>query len=167
VVLAAPLIVEEKPPASVVPERAPSLTVPYASAGSMEAGAWAGMAASNASIQGQAGAVFGWFFAGRLELSALLGLDYVHPGGGEVSASLLLEPSVHVPFGSSVLGFTGLGGGTTLSSSGFGFALSQRVGVNVILGRNAVLTPALVVLYTTNAPAMTSLGGTVGYSFAW
>jgi hypothetical protein len=30
-----------------------------------------------------------------------------------------------------------------------------------------VLTPALALTYATNAPAVTSLGATIGYSLAW
>ncbi len=81
---------------------------------------------------------------------------------------MVVEPSVHVALGSGVMGFAGLGGGTTLSSSGFGFELSQRVGINVLFGRSGVLTPALAHLtYATNAPAMSSVGATLGYAVSW
>ncbi len=169
-VLLAPLIVEEKPPVPVVPEKPPVLTVPYGNAGSMELGGWIGASGSSVSLQGEAGGLVGWFFARGFELSGIAGMEYVHPGGAEVSASMVVEPSVHVPLRSGVLGFTGLGGGVTLSSSGFGFELAPRVGVNVLFGRGrqvSVLTPALALTYETNAPAMSSLGATLGYAVAW
>jgi hypothetical protein len=170
-VLLAPLIVEQKPPVSIVPEKPPALTVPYGSAGSMELAGWVGTSASGGSIQGQAGALVGWFFFRGFELSGIVGMEYVHPGGeAEVSASMVVEPSVHVPLGSGVLGFTGLGGGVTLSSAGFGFELAPRVGVNVLFGRGrqvSVLTLALTLTYETNAPTMSSLGATVAYGLAW
>ena len=165
-----PLVVEERPPVPVVPERAPTAVAPYGTAGSMETSVWAGVAASSAAVGGQAGGDFGWFFANGFELSALGGLAYVHPGGAEVIGSVLAEPSVHIAFGSSVMGFTGLGGGLTFSSSGAGFELSQRVGVNVLFGKHGstgILTPAIALAYVTNAPAITSVGAVVGYGLAW
>jgi hypothetical protein len=174
-VLLAPLIVEEKPPVPVVPERAPTLTVPYANARSLEASAWAGLAASTGSAQLEVGALLGWFFARGFELSGIAGVAYVHPGSSQVVGSFLAEPSFHVAFGSDVMGFTGLGGGVTLSPTGLGFELAPRLGVNVLFGRaegrhggaTGVLTPALELTYATNAPAVTSLGATIGYGLAW
>jgi hypothetical protein len=180
-VLLAPLVVDggspapgpypdERPTVAGALEHTPPLKVPYGNPGSLEASAWAGIAAATGSVQGEAGGTFGWFFLRGLEVSAIAALAYVHPQGSELVASLLAEPSVHMLFGESLMGFAGLGGGATLSSMGFGFAVAPRLGVNVLFGqagRTGVLTPAIGMTYATNAPAVTALAATVGYGLAW
>jgi hypothetical protein len=159
--------VEEKPPAPLVPEKTPVVALPYATAGSMEVGAWVGMAASTSSIEATLGGIFGWFFAKGFEVSGVAGVAYLHPGTSAVTGTLLVEPSIHVPMASGVLGFAGLGGGISLSPTGVGFEMSQRVGVNVLLGSHQVLTPSLSLTYATNVPSTTAVGGAVGYAVTW
>ena len=131
----------------------------------------------------------GWFFVDNLELSGIIGFNYASTsatvGGVTQSSSasslnVLVEPSYHLPFSRSLFAFLGLGLGLAYNSrDGAGFALAPRLGMNIMIGRSGILSPALQFVYSTtnlNVPAPgavatnttqavnTSFGINVGYT---
>jgi len=104
----------------------------------------------------------GWFLADNLELSAILRISNIKAGDSSQTLwSALLEPSYHVPLNRSMFGFAGLGvGASHVSGIGTGFALAPRAGMNFMIGRSGVLTPAITYQYTTIGSDMDGAGGT-------
>jgi hypothetical protein len=154
--------------------------VGYGRAGVLELGGSAGFTAATDLTQVNVTPSIGWFVADNLELSARFGLTYIK--AEEESAtmtSLILEPSYHLPFNRQVFGFLGLGvGASHVDGPGLGFAMSPRVGANVMVGRSGVLTPAIAWQYTTHDSVETSGGmqllavssaisANVGYTVMW
>ncbi|MEN9579587.1 MAG: hypothetical protein RJA70_2596, partial [Pseudomonadota bacterium] len=101
----------------------------------------------------------GWFFMDNVEISAILGVGYVSqtvhfdgPGTADANTvdtsttnlSLLIEPSVHIPFSEVAFGFFGMGFGVSSQYAdpgddpGLGFAIAPRLGMNVMVGRSGV-----------------------------
>ena len=122
----------------------------------------------------------GWFIIDNVELSAIAGLSYVSVASKNASGvketatqtlfSLLVEPSVHIPFTRSVFGFLGLGMGLSYASGsggGVGFALKPRLGINVMVGRSGILSPAIYVEYSTHSAIQTSAGTLLQVSFGY
>lgn len=134
----------------------------------------------------------GWFFVNNVELTAIIGATHVsqtlHEEGRDVDASstqllLLGEPSFHVPFSSSLYGFLGVGFGLAHQArspgagAGVGFALAPRLGLNVMVGRSGVFTPAIQGIYQTTEAVSTPQGGAIavrstfgfqaGYTVMW
>ena len=122
----------------------------------------------------------GWFFTDNLELSGIVNLNYANEKGGDGATYLtaLAEPSVHMPFSDIAFGFVGLGVGMSYSDGpGAGFALAPRLGMNFLVGRSGVLTPALNLVYSTTEAIQTpqgrllavnmSYGLNVGYTVMW
>ena len=94
----------------------------------------------------------GWFLADNFEISAILSVTNIKSGDSdsETLASVLLEPSYHIPFNRTTFGFLGLGvGAAHVSAYGTGFAVAPRVGANFMVGRSGVLTPSISYEYTT------------------
>jgi hypothetical protein len=107
----------------------------------------------------------------------------IGPSGGadRVSATeikALFEPSLHLPFSNMAFGFVGLGAGFNyVSGHDAGFALQPRIGLNVLVGRSGVLTPAFNVNYSTVdalrtevgtiLAVQTSYGMNIGYTVMW
>jgi hypothetical protein len=140
----------------------------HAVPGVIETGASLGLADAGGLPQSQAALHVGWFFVQNLELTAIGGVQFTDGAGhGITTGTLLVEPSVHLPFAAEVDGFAGLGGGVGLSSNGVGFALQQRVGVDVILGPPGTLSASLDLLYATSRAPTTALGGALGYGLTW
>jgi hypothetical protein len=135
----------------------------------------------------------GWFPWDNIELSAIVGatreaqtFENVDGGHAEVSRTELLllgEPSFHVPFSEVVYGFFGLGLGLAHQArspgpgAGTGFALAPRLGLNLVVARSGILTPAIQARYqttealtTSNGSALaahSSLGFQAGYTIIW
>jgi opacity protein-like surface antigen len=99
----------------------------------------------------------GWFLADNLEISAILSAANIKAGDQSTTVwSGLAEPSYHVPFNRSVFAFLGLGiGASYVSELGTGLALAPRLGMNILVGRSAVLTPSISYQYTSS-DAMTT-----------
>jgi hypothetical protein len=93
----------------------------------------------------------GYFIADRIELSLLVGIDYVNaklPDGSRThtsEGSVLFEPSYHLPLCDTLLVFAGLGAGVAYNGSNPAFDLEPRVGLNIDVGRAGVFTPAFAV----------------------
>jgi len=165
----------------------------YARAGLFEIGGFAHfMVAKNYSSFGLY-PTFGWFAWDNFELSAIVGVTRVgqtiEDESGEsadVSRTQLLilgEPSFHFPFSEKVYGFVGLGLGLAHEArspgpgAGPGFAFAPRLGLNLVIARSGILTPALQASYQTTEALQTqngdelaghsSLGFQAGYTIIW
>jgi hypothetical protein len=178
------------PPATPHPKTADGI-IEDAGTGSTKAYGRAGVANNFTSIQLSPTA--GWFIIDNFQLSAILGLNYIHQtfenpvGGGTTSDhktifKLLIEPSYHLPFSSTIWGFIGIGLGLAsvprgAGSTNTGFDFAPRIGANFLVGRSGLFTPAFFMDYTTGETLQTS-GGTIlgvnaiyglqaGYTVMW
>ncbi len=153
-------------------------TQAYGRAGVLELGGSAGLSLSGAFTQLSINPSVGWFFMNNFEISGILGLTYVHTDlSNNTVMSILAEPSYHLPFTDYLYGFLGVGAGISYanSGSGAGFALAPRLGMNVIVGRSGILTPAFVMNYSTSetvsanaqTASHTSYGINIGYTVMW
>jgi hypothetical protein len=160
-------------------------TQAYARAGVMELGGSAGFSAASNYSRFELSPSIGMYAIDNLELSLLTGFSHfrVGPANGadRVSATelkALFEPSLHLPFSQVAFGFVGLGAGFNyISGHDAGFALQPRLGMNFLIGRSGVLTPALAVAYSTVEAlrteagtvlaVQTSYGMNIGYTVMW
>jgi hypothetical protein len=92
--------------------------------------------------------------------------------------NFLAEPSYHLPMSDKLFAFLGVGAGLGYSQvGGAGFALAPRAGLNILIGRSGILTPAFNVVYNTNQAVQTpqgtllavntSYGASAGYTVMW
>lgn len=156
----------------------------YASAGTFELGASAGLMIANGFRNVNISPMFGWFVSDQIELSAILGASNVKAGAQEATVySALAEASYHTPFNPNTFGFLGLGvGGAYIDELGGGLAVVPRIGANVVVGDWGVLSPSLSYEYTThsakdisdempNGVAMVALSSAlrvnIGYTATW
>lgn len=125
----------------------------YASAGTFELGASAGLMIANGFRNVNISPTFGWFIADSVKLSAILSASNVKAAEQEASVySALGEASYHMPFNPNTFGFLGLGiGGAYIEELGGGLAVAPRIGANVIVGNWGILTPSLSYEYTTHS----------------
>jgi len=158
-------------------------TQAYGRAGVMELGGSAGFSAASNYSRFELSPSIGMYAIDNLELSLLTGFSHFRVGeaGDRVSATeikALVEPSLHLPFSQVAFGFLGLGAGFNyISGHQAGFALQPRLGLNFLIGRSGVLTPAFNVNYSTvdalRTPAgtilavQTSYGMNIGYTVMW
>jgi hypothetical protein len=126
--------------------------ISYARAGVVELGGSAAFSAGGGATLLTLNPQVGWFVADNLQLSGILRLA---AGGGGFRASVLAEPSYHIPFTQQAFGFLGVGFGIG-ANNGVGFALSPRLGANFLVGRSGIFTPALFFEY--NATGVDSVG---------
>jgi hypothetical protein len=160
-------------------------TQSYGRAGVLELGGSAGFSAASSYSRFELSPSIGMFVIDNLELSLLTGFSHFRigpkDGADRVSATeikALFEPSLHIPFSDMAFGFAGLGAGVNyITGHEAGFALQPRVGVNFLIGRSGVLTPAFNVNYST-VDALRTAAGTVlavqttygmniGYTVMW
>jgi hypothetical protein len=144
-------------------------TQAYARVGVLELGGSAGFQASDGFTSMNFSPSIGWFFADNLQISAIIGLNYAKASGQDSQTffKAVLEPSYHIPFTEVVYGFLGLGVGTAYSGKEFGFNLAPRLGANFLIGRSGILTPAVVVDYSTVNVVNTSQGTLLGVTTAY
>jgi hypothetical protein len=121
----------------------------YSLQNSVELGGAAGLSWSSSQFSFTLSPNVGWFVIDRFELSAIFGLTYTNLSTaagrvGHTVTSLLIEPSYHIPFGKQILGFAGLGLGTGYDGTQWVFNFVPRAGLNILLGQNAVFTPAVL-----------------------
>ncbi len=135
----------------------------YGRAGVMELGGSAGFAFASDYRELSFAPMIGYFVADNLEMSGIVSVSNIKADAGSATLwSALAEPSYHVPFNRSAFGFAGLGvGASHVSGLGTGFALAPRLGLNLMVGRSAVLTPAFMYQYTTINSEMNAAGTTV------
>jgi hypothetical protein len=160
-------------------------TQAYGRAGVLELGGSAGFSAASSYSRWEVAPSIGIFAVDNLELSLITGFSHfrIGPknGSSRVSATeikALIEPSLHIPFSPVAFGFVGLGAGLNyVSGHDAGFALQPRAGLNFLIGRSGVLTPAFNVNYST-VDALRTEAGTIlaiqmtygmniGYTVMW
>lgn len=167
-------------------------TQAYARAGVLELGGSAGLTLADNFTQISFSPTIGWFFVDNLEISAILGINYVSAtvevpdgagGTNEETAdstvvNFLIEPSYHLPFSDRLFGFLGVGVGLAYQDGpGAGFAVAPRLGVNVLVGRSGIFTPAITAVYQTTDAVSTpqgtvlavgsTFGMQAGYTVMW
>ncbi len=166
-------------------------TQAYARAGVLELGGSAGLTIGENFTQFTLSPSIGWFFVDNLEISAIMGLNYVSQTIGEGASeqdftstvlNLLIEPSYHLPFSDRLFGFLGIGAGLAYrggdgADGGTGFAIAPRLGLNVMVGRSGIFTPAITAVYQTTDAVATPQGNVVavaatfgmqaGYTVMW
>jgi len=158
-------------------------TQAYARAGVMELGGSAGFSAASNYSRFELSPSIGIFAIDNLEFSLLTSFSHFRVGAGEdrVSATeikALFEPSLHIPFSQVAFGFVGMGAGFNyISERDAGFALQPRLGLNFLIGRSGVLTPAVTAAYSTVEALRTeagtvlavqsSYGMNIGYTVMW
>ncbi len=160
-------------------------TQAYGRAGVLELGGSAGFSAASSYSRFELSPSVGLFAMDNLQLSLITGLSHFRigasNGGDRVSATevkALFEPSLHIPFSQVAFGFVGLGAGLNyITGHDAGFALQPRIGLNFLIGRSGVLTPAFNVNYSTVhalrtqagtiLAVQTSYGMNIGYTVMW
>ena len=154
-------------------------TQAYARAGVLELGGSAGLTLAENFTQIGFSPSIGWFFVDNLEISAIVGINYISAtvdvpdgSGGTTEedtdstvVNLLIEPSYHLPFSDTLFGFLGVGMGLAYQEGpGAGFAIAPRLGVNVLVGRSGIFTPAITAVYQTTDAVSTAQGTVVAVS---
>jgi hypothetical protein len=186
--LPAPQAAKEAPP----PVSSPNMTAPglaeqagigsthaYATAGVLEIGGFANFTGANNFTSIQVSPTAGFFILDNFELSAILGINYVHQtfNDGQPNEQsdhktvfrILAEPSYHLPFSRTLWGFLGVGLGLASvprpgGGTSTGFDLAPRLGANFLVGRSGLLSPAVFVDYTTGESVQTNGGSLLGVS---
>ena len=144
-------------------------TQAYGRAGVLELGGSFGMSAAADFSQVSVTPSIGWFFVDNLELSALLGYNRVS-ADGESSTYFtgLIEPSYHLPLNNASFIFAGMGAGVAYAEGpGAGFSMAPRLGLNMMVGRSGVFTPALTMVYSTGDAIQTSQGALLAVSTSY
>ena len=127
------------------------------------------------------GPQFGYFFADHWELSLIFDLIYessrTTPEGSRATTlfqSGLVEPSYHPLIAESVALLGGLGVGYERENGHTLFELAPRIGVNLMIGGSAVLTPAITIPIligdhagTGSTEATAGVLGEIEVSVAW
>ena len=148
------------PPGGIVSQAGIGGVVGYGRAGVLELGGSAGFAFASEYRNIRFAPSIGWFVADNLQLSAILSVANIKAGDSSSTLwSALAEPSYHVPLNRSMFAFAGIGvGASHVSGLGTGFAMAPRAGMNFMVGRSGVLTPAISYQYTTIDSGMPSTG---------
>jgi hypothetical protein len=149
----------------------------YGSRGVVELGGFANFSGASNFTSIQFSPTAGLFVFDNLEVSVIVGLNYVHqtldigtPSERSEHKTILRvlgEPSYHLPLGSNVWAFVGVGLGVAsvpgaAGGAAGGFDLSPRVGVNFLVGHSGLLTPAAFIDYTTGESILASNGNLLG-----
>jgi hypothetical protein len=104
----------------------------------------------------------GLFLTDGFEASGIFSVDYINqrtPVGrvGTTVTSLIVEPSYHYSIGKPLFVFAGLGLGAGYDGSQWSFNFVPRAGINILLGHNAVFTPAVLVPVTIGSTTNAAL----------
>jgi hypothetical protein len=145
----------------------------YGRPGVVELGGNVGLTIAGDLTQFNISPTVGWFFTDNLQISGIVGFNYIHTSIAGVSTSatalnILVEPSYHLPLNNSLFAFLGVGVGLGYANgSGAGFALAPRLGMNIMVGRSGILSPALQFVYSTTEVLRTPQGTFIGGSTAF
>lgn len=164
-----PVAAPAVPHGGVVEQAGVGGLVAYGRAGVLELGGSASFQKAQGFTQLSVNPSIGWFFMDNVELSGILGVSHLSSNGASATFfSLLAEPSVHIPFSNSLFGFLGLGMGLSYAEEpGAGFALQPRLGMNIMVGRSGILTPAIYAQYSTHEALQTEAGTLLSVSFGY
>ena len=171
------------PPEGVVQQAGVGGTTAYGRAGVLEFGGSAGFSYAGDLLQFRVAPTIGWFFMNNVQISGIVSLNYARTTSNGLtthatSLNILVEPSIHIPFSRTLFAFGGLGMGLGYADGpGAGFALAPRLGLNVMIGRSGIITPAFQFIYSTSGAvetpqgtlltASTSFGANIGYTVMW
>lgn len=181
------------PATDVISEAGVGSVRAYASRGVLELGGFANFSGASNFTSIQLSPTAGMFVFDNIEISAILGINYVHqtvnPGTANEQSDhktiirILGEPSYHLPFSRTVWGFLGVGLGVASVPRGgggtsAGFDIAPRAGANFLVGRSGLLTPAAFIDYTTGDNIQTTSGSNIlgvnttygiqaGYTVMW
>jgi hypothetical protein len=163
----------------------------YGQKGVFELGGFVDFTGASSFTSIQVSPTAGFFVFDNLELTGILGFNYVHQtfdvGGAEVSnhktiVRVLGEPSYHFAVTANTWLFVGIGAGVASvpvgnDRSSVGFDVAPRVGANLLIGRSGLLSPAFFIDYTTGEALQTSgssllgvnttYGMQAGYTVLW
>jgi len=140
----------------------------YGRPGVVELGGSIGLTLAGELTQFNISPSVGWFFTDNLQLSGIVGFNYSSTTTANVSSSasslnVLVEPSYHLPITRSLFAFLGVGVGLGYADGpGAGFALAPRLGMNIMVGRSGILSPALTFVYSTSEVLRTPQGTFIG-----
>lgn len=177
--VAAPAI----PTGGIVAQAGVGGVVGYGRSGVLELGGSAGFSVAGDLMQLRIAPSIGWFFMNNVEISGIVSLNYARTSSNGITAhatslNVLVEPSIHFPLSRTFFLFAGLGLGLAYADGpGAGFALAPRLGINLLVGRSGVFTPAATFVYSTSGAvetsqgtlltASTSFGLNLGYTVMW
>lgn len=135
----------------------------YGHAGVVEIGGSAAFTGASNYTQISINPRVGYFLMDNIEISGILGLNHMSaPNAGNTMVNLLAEPSAHVPMTHTMFGFAGIGIGPSYAEDGgLGVTVAPRIGLNFLVGRSGIVTPALHVQYNTQDAATTPMGNVV------
>ncbi len=146
----------------------------YARKGSVELGGAIGLNWTEYSFAAKIGPQLGYFMQENLELSMNATLVYEsdknQAGGRDVRrrGDVLLEPSYHFPLSPGRWLLAGLGVGVGFDRNNVDFEIGPHLGVNIQIGKNAVLTPAISVPFLfRGGEVVVGTNFLVGVSAAW
>lgn len=140
----------------------------YGRPGVVELGGSIGLTLAGDLTQFNVSPTVGWFFTDNLQLSGIIGFNYSNTttngvSTGASSLNVLVEPSYHLPINRSLFAFLGVGVGLGYADGpGAGFALAPRLGMNIMVGRSGILSPALQFVYSTTEVIRTPQGTLIG-----
>ena len=171
--VAAPMV----PAGGIVNQAGIGGSTAYGRPGVVELGGSIGLTLAGDLTQFNISPTVGWFFTDNLQLSGIIGFNYSSTsttvGSTTVSTSasslnVLVEPSYHLPINRSLFAFLGIGVGLGYADGpGAGFALAPRLGMNIMVGRSGILSPALQFVYSTSevlrTPPGTFSGGNTSF----
>ncbi len=157
------------PAGGIVSQAGVGGAVAYGRRGVLELGGSAGFTAATDYRQLTFAPSVGWFLADNFEISAILSLVNAKTGGdSQTIVTALLEPSYHVPITDTLFGFLGVGMGVGyVKGPGAGFAVAPRAGINYMVGRSGILSPAAFFQYTTHEATQTPDGAVLAVSSAY
>lgn len=153
--------------------------VGYGRVGVLELGGSAGFASGGGLTSFNVAPSIGWFVADNLEITGIMDLAHVDTGADSgTMATLLVEPSYHVPFTKTTFAFLGVGlGGAYIKGPGIAFAMAPRIGGNFLVGRSGVLTPSISWQYNTHETqemgntvmmqVSSAVRANIGYTVMW
>ena len=166
--VAAPMV----PSGGIVNQAGIGGSTAYGRPGVVELGGSIGLTLAGDLTQFNISPTVGWFFTDNLQLSGIIGFNYSSTsttvGSTTVSTSasslnVLVEPSYHLPINRSLFAFLGIGVGLGYADGpGAGFAVAPRLGMNIMVGRSGILSPALQFVYSTSEVLRTPQGTFIG-----
>lgn len=167
------------PGAGLVEQAGVGGLIGYGRVGVLELGGSAGFTSGGGLTQMSVAPSIGWFAADNLELTAIMDITHASTDTGSGTlATVLVEPSYHLPFNKTTFAFFGIGvGGAYVKGPGLAFAMAPRLGANFLVGRSGILTPSLSWQYNTHDTMDTQNGvllqvssavrANVGYTVMW
>jgi hypothetical protein len=159
------------------PESADGRARTYGARGVLELGGFASFSTASHFTSIQLSPTAGLFVFDNFEASIILGLAYVHQtidpdtpterSEHKTIVRVLAEPSYHLPIGPKLWAFMGVGLGAARvprasGGTSAGLDVSPRAGLNFLIGRSGLLTPAVFIDYTTGESILSGGGSLLG-----